>query len=357
MPYDPSELVRAYLAQATGTGATALPVPEGMGDMRAKMLDPVAKLRAAALDPNYVGKSTSGIAPGLGADDSSGGGAQRQPVSSLRFDLQPSPILKNSAPDEDMFKFKDYVADKAKDKEKESEAERIARVALEKLRAQATTTPATPPAPGTPAATPKPAMTPTQGPDTGAENPNADPVRRQAFLKMAVPYALEVSKATGIDPRLILAQAAHESAWGTAAPGYNYFGQKAGPNEQGQTLATKEMVDGKLVPTQAKFRTFQTPQESFQSYGNMMKTRPNYAGVIAAKSLPEQLIALGKSGYATDTGYLPKIVKVIESLPPEVLAQLTAGDTSSAPPQQTEPDTRARGGAIHDLLAYSRNYK
>jgi flagellum-specific peptidoglycan hydrolase FlgJ len=354
MAYDPSELVRAYLAQATGAGAGALPVPEGMGDMRAKMLDPVAKLRAAALDPNYVGKSTSGIAPGFGADDSSGGAAQRQPVSPLRFDLQPSPILKGSAADEDMFKFKDYVADKAKDKEKETEAERIARIAVEKLRAQAATAPTTPPAPGAPGATPKPAMTPTQGPDTGEPNPNADPVRRQAFLKMAVPYALEVSKQTGIDPRIVLAQAAHESAWGTAAPGYNYFGVKAGPNEPGQTLATKEMVDGKLVPTQAKFRTYQTPQESFQHYGETLKSK--FPGVVAAKSYPEQLIALGKSGYATDTSYLPKLVKTIESLPPEVLAQLNAGN-APPPAPEPEPDTRARGGAIHDLLAYSRNYK
>ena len=85
---------------------------------------------------------------------------------------------------------------------------------------------------------------------------------QQAFVDRVAPYALEASKATGIDARLIVAQAAVESAWGTAAPGNNYFGIKALGTQPSLSLATTEYYGGSPTAEQARFRTYDDPAAS-----------------------------------------------------------------------------------------------
>lgn len=125
---------------------------------------------------------------------------------------------------------------------------------------------------------------------------------QQAFVDKVMPYAIEASKQTGIDPRIIVAQAAQESAWGTAAPGNNYFGIKALPGQSGQNLATTEYYGGKKVGENASFRTFDSAQDSFNGYARLMNNK-FYEGVRTAQGLDAQATALGKSGYATDPNY------------------------------------------------------
>ena len=52
-------------------------------------------------------------------------------------------------------------------------------------------------------------------------------------------HALAVSQQTGVDPRIVMAQAGVESDWGGAAPGNNLFGVKGA----GQTLKTERKPD------------------------------------------------------------------------------------------------------------------
>lgn len=110
-------------------------------------------------------------------------------------------------------------------------------------------------------------------------------------------HALAVSQATGIDPRIVMAQAGVESDWGNAAPGNNYFGIK-GP---GQQLDTTEVVNGQSVPTKASFRTYRSPAESFAGYANL----PIIQKAGRAGDFNSQVAAL--SGYATDPAYTSKI--------------------------------------------------
>jgi flagellum-specific peptidoglycan hydrolase FlgJ len=325
------DLIRQLMAQSGAGGGFKLAVPEGMGDFR-------DKFAAMPYQPGYVPGSMADIVP----KDPGGGGGEQQPRLRLPDDRAPPLPAAPAYKPEGMFDLDTALKVQAPPDSRDA-AIKKAREALERAGAAAKT----PPAP--PAATPVlPAETPSQFEGQNTQNPGGK-VDQAAFLKQIIPYALEVSKQTGIDPRLVIAQAAHESGWGNAAPGFNYFGIKAGANEPGQELATKEMVDGKLVPTKARFRTYANPQESFKHYAEKMKT--TFPGVVAAKSLQEQIIALGKSGYATDSNYLPALAKIIAQLPPEVVAQLTA------PAAEPEPDTRARGGPIHDLLATARNYR
>lgn len=129
--------------------------------------------------------------------------------------------------------------------------------------------------------------------------------RRTTFIQTYMPYAQEASAMTGIDPSVILAQAAHETGWGRKAPGNNFFGIKGG----GQTFATHEYIGGKRVNMKAGFRRYDDPRGSFLDWAKLMQT-PRYAKVLAAQTPEEQIKALKAAGYATDPAYVSKLNSV-----------------------------------------------
>lgn len=148
-----------------------------------------------------------------------------------------------------------------------------------------------------------------QGMDTGAQNvAAADP--QQQWIAGLWRHAQAASQKTGVDPRLIMAQAALETGYGKSAPNFNYFGIK-GPGATQQTL---EFTGGKMQPTQASFRGYKSAEESFQDYASLLMGS-RYAGVRGGKGLEEQVAALGKSGYATDPDYAAKILKIAQGIP------------------------------------------
>lgn len=124
------------------------------------------------------------------------------------------------------------------------------------------------------------------------------------------PMAVQVSQQTGIDPRVIMSQAALETGWGKSAPNNNYFGIKG----KGAGQKTLEFVNGKMTPTEADFRAYQNPQEAFTDYGNVMMGS-RYAGVRSGADWKAQIEALGKSGYATDPDYASKLMAIAQGFP------------------------------------------
>lgn len=138
---------------------------------------------------------------------------------------------------------------------------------------------------------------------------------KQAFIDSIMPKALEASKQTGLDPRLIVAQAAHESGWGQHAPGNNLFGIKSHGEPGGNTLATTEVVDGQPVRTSDSFRSYADPASSVQGYVDFVTSNPRYQPMLNAQGLEAQVAALGKSGYATDPKYGSKILQIAKSIP------------------------------------------
>jgi hypothetical protein len=145
----------------------------------------------------------------------------------------------------------------------------------------------------------RPGLTPPQVPPLrGVPGPPVRPgatgsMWHQGFLQQALPYAMQASQATGIDPQLILAQAALESHYGEAAPGFNYFGIK--------------------TPTGA-YATYGSMAESFAAYARTLN-EPRYAAVRGAHGLEGQLAALSASPYAGDPQYAAKLRNVIAGLP------------------------------------------
>lgn len=182
--------------------------------------------------------------------------------------------------------------------------------------------------------------TPSPVPMTGAANevsstsPSIDlSGDKQGFIDGLLPAAVEESKRTGVDPRIIVAQAAQETGWGKSAPGNNFFGIKSHGQPGGNNLMTTEYVNGSPVRTRDSFRAFNSPTDSVRGYGDFILQNPRYTNFRNAQGLDAQLDELGKSGYATDPNYAQSIGSIARSikLPTQVASLDPAAGLSHAP--------------------------
>lgn len=138
---------------------------------------------------------------------------------------------------------------------------------------------------------------------------------KETFIQSLLPAAIEEGARTGVDPRIIVAQAAQETGWGKSAPGNNYFGIKSHGQSGGQTLATNEVIDGKTVRINDSFRQFASPADSVKGYGEFILQNPRYKPLREAQGIDAQLQALQASGYATDPNYSRSVGAIARSIP------------------------------------------
>lgn len=151
----------------------------------------------------------------------------------------------------------------------------------------------------------------------------------QEFYAQFLPYAQNVSNRTGLDPRLVLAQAALETGYGKSAPGMNFFGIKSHGRKGGQTLQTSEFENGQMVSQPASFRGYESPEQSFMDYADFLQSNPRYRDVLSARGLEAQIAAMGQSGYATDPDYAAKLANIAGQFDPES-APIIAADAMRA---------------------------
>lgn len=154
---------------------------------------------------------------------------------------------------------------------------------------------------------------------------------REQFIQTLLPGALEASRRTGLDPRLILAQAAQETGWGRSAPGNNYFGIKSHGKGGGQTFTTHEVINGKRVKINDSFRRYDSPSDSALGYAEFLQANPRYRNMLSADGLDAQLEALGKSGYATDPNYARSVGAIARGIDIDG-AKYTPGMTAQQQP-------------------------
>lgn len=138
---------------------------------------------------------------------------------------------------------------------------------------------------------------------------------KEQFVEMLWPAAQKASEMTGIDPRIIIAQAAQETGWGRSAPGNNYFGIKSHGKGGGQNFTTHEVINGKRVKIRDNFRQYEDPADSVMGYAEFMLENPRYKPLREADGLDAQLQALGASGYATDPNYARSVGSIARNLP------------------------------------------
>jgi flagellar rod assembly protein/muramidase FlgJ len=150
---------------------------------------------------------------------------------------------------------------------------------------------------------------PLDSPDTDAA-PSATP---EAFVASISSTAKAVAEELGIDPRIVIAQAALETGWGTSVKGNNLFGIKSHSKEDGLMVRTHEVVDGMRIKVRDNFRQYDNYDESIADYGNFLQQNKRYKPMLQAATLREQVEALGKSGYATDPEYADKVMAIAKS--------------------------------------------
>lgn len=148
-----------------------------------------------------------------------------------------------------------------------------------------------------------------------------------------MPYAVSASRSTGVDPRIILGQAALESNFGRSAPGNNFFGIKSHGVPGGQTLNTSEYGDGGMYKTADSFRKYGSMEDSANDYASFINSNKRYLPVRQAQGLDAQLEALQKSGYATDPNYGSKVGSIARAI--------DLDQNSYTPPQQQAAADRA----------------
>ncbi len=141
------------------------------------------------------------------------------------------------------------------------------------------------------------------------------------FVNALLPLAERVGAQLGVDSRLLLAQAALETGWGQklitrgdGSSSYNFFNIKASSNWQGDvaTVPTVEYRNGVAVRERAAFRAYESPEQSFSDYAQLIANSPRYRQALAQADNPRAYIqALGRAGYATDPSYAEKVLQVM----------------------------------------------
>lgn len=152
---------------------------------------------------------------------------------------------------------------------------------------------------------------------------------KENFIKTLRPHAEAAGARLGIDPGLLLAQAALETGWGKSvikesdgSSSHNLFGIKADQRWDGGavTTGTLEYREGVAVREKASFRAYESYTESFEDYVRFLAEQPRYKTALAHSAEPEKFAAaLQQAGYATDPHYAEKIVAIYKR---EELAEL-----------------------------------
>lgn len=142
------------------------------------------------------------------------------------------------------------------------------------------------------------------------------PAYVQVFIDTHAAKAQEINKKMRIPASVLLAQACLESDFGRRAPDNSYFGIK-GKSPSGQTAAhaTHEVVSGNSVPETDNFRAYKDFDEAADDYADFLVNHPNYfaAAFRHVDNSVEFARAMGKSKYATDPSYGPKLMNIIRS--------------------------------------------
>jgi flagellar protein FlgJ len=144
----------------------------------------------------------------------------------------------------------------------------------------------------------------------------------EAFIANLMPHAEKAAQKIGLDPHILVAQAALETGWGRhviadtdGQSSHNLFGIKADQRWQGDTASTTthEFIDGRQITIKAPFRAYPSIEDSFDDYVQFVQDSPRYQAALAADTGDDYLQALQDAGYATDPQYAEKISRIANS--------------------------------------------
>lgn len=141
----------------------------------------------------------------------------------------------------------------------------------------------------------------------------------QQFVETLWPYAEQAANKLGVEPEVILSQAALETGWGQyilsnqQGSSHNLFNIKA-HGWEGDTINKQalEFRGGKALQEQSQFRAYDSYQQSFDDYVQFLQTQPRYRQALEHVNDAEAFIEhLHQAGYATDPQYADKIKRIM----------------------------------------------
>ena len=167
--------------------------------------------------------------------------------------------------------------------------------------------------------TPRPAATA----EPAAQNVPLD--TPEAFVKTLWPQARQAADKLGVDPAVLLAQAALETGWGRSVSrhtdgrsSYNLFNIKADARWDGERVSveTQEFRNGAFGREQAQFRAYDSFADSFDDYVNFLQNSTRYRPALDSAPDSHRFVSeLARAGYATDPDYAEKIIGIIDGEP------------------------------------------
>lgn len=150
------------------------------------------------------------------------------------------------------------------------------------------------------------------------------PKGREEFVRAHAAAAHRVAQESGIPAAYMLGQAGHETGWGRheirgagGANSFNLFGIKATGGWTGKVaeITTTEYEGGVPRKQKAKFRAYDSYEESFRDYARLISQNPRYAQAMQnTASYKDYARALQNAGYATDPQYANKLHRAIEGV-------------------------------------------
>ncbi|WP_347363552.1 flagellar assembly peptidoglycan hydrolase FlgJ [Vibrio vulnificus] len=141
----------------------------------------------------------------------------------------------------------------------------------------------------------------------------------ESFITSMRPYAERAAKSLGVEPSLLLAQAALETGWGqkvvknARGSSNNLFNIKADRSWAGDKVTTQtlEFHDNTPVKETAAFRSYDSFADSFNDYVAFLNNNPRYQTALQHNGDSESFIrGIHRAGYATDPEYADKVLKV-----------------------------------------------
>lgn len=141
-----------------------------------------------------------------------------------------------------------------------------------------------------------------------------------AFVEKIASMVQEVfCDSRGVNPSVVIAQAILESGYGTSKLskynnifGLNNYNDGYLINAGSVVIEVPQEKNGKLYYNYEKMATFENLIDCIKSLKKWY-TRPHYITALkeAGTDSTKQIVAIKNSGYATDSGYIDKIINII----------------------------------------------
>ena len=157
------------------------------------------------------------------------------------------------------------------------------------------------------------------------------------FVAKLWPMAQKYGAALGVEPQVLVAQAALETGWGQAvsrtgegASTHNLFNIKADERWDGPraVVATLEYEAGIPQRQFATFRAYDSFEASFADYVDFLRSSPRYQPALErAADSAAYIQSLQGAGYATDPDYAAKVIDIMRR---EALENAASGANAAA---------------------------